>query len=115
MTYPFYAAPLDKIELLFYDWSEEIEAPPPEGDATRPPLLCGISFAFHLCTPLPLLAWLVVACLMQRSYLRLFRWKGACPPSIPITLIALQLDHPSEVFVRGSIVASRRQRGEDIQ
>lgn len=113
MTRPFYAVPLDKIELLFYDWSEEIEAPPPEGDATRPPLLRGIPFAFHL-SLLPL-ARLVVACLMQRSSLRLFRWKGACPPSIPVTLIALQLDYPSEVFVRGSIVASRRQRGESIR
>lgn len=115
MACPFYAAPLDKIELLFYDWSEEIEAPPPEGDTTRPPLLRGIPFAFHLYTPLLLLAWLVVACLMQRFSLRSFRWKGACPPSIPVTLIALQLDYPSEVFVRGSIVASRRQRGESIR
>ncbi len=40
------AAPLDRIELLFYDCDEEIEAPPPEGDATCPPLLCGIPFAF---------------------------------------------------------------------
>jgi hypothetical protein len=47
MVSSFYtSAPLDRIELLFYDWNEEIEAPPPEGDATCPPLLCGIPFAF---------------------------------------------------------------------
>lgn len=58
MIFLFYAAaPLDRIELLFYDCGEEIEAPPPERDVTCPPLLCGIPFAFglHLSPTAPVL------------------------------------------------------------
>lgn len=73
-----------------------------------------IAYFLRQLLALPLLVWPVVACLMQRSYLRLFRWKGACPHSIPVTLIALQLDYPL-TNTRGSIVASRRQRGEHIR
>lgn len=139
MIFLFYAAaPLDRIELLFYDCGEEIEAPPPERDATCPPLLCGIPFAFglhfspnHACASLypahtaiilranrsPGWSWHSLCSNLPLSYSAAIlhaetAGKGYLWHSIPDTLIAMSLDYPSQLFMRGCIVASRRQRGE---